>query len=129
MRTFLAAAALALASCGTANIGGATNGTVVTMQRTSFSPATLSLALNATVTWRNTDTIDHTVTSGQNGVADGKFDHNLHPGETFSFTFKTAGTYPYFCRYHWTMGMTGSVAVGGAPTTNPGTTTTGGSGY
>ena len=54
----------------------------------------------------------HTITSGSNCTSDGKFDSgNKKAGETFSFTFNTVGTYPYFCSYHCSMGMVGTVVV------------------
>ncbi|MBS2031788.1 MAG: cupredoxin domain-containing protein [Deltaproteobacteria bacterium] len=111
------------ASTGTS---GTTGSTTVNVNVTSFkfTPQTMTVQEGQTVIWTNTDTIDHTVTSGVNGVPDGKFDQLLHPGETFSFTFDTAGTFPYFCRFHFTMGMVGSVTVSTAINTTGGTGTT-----
>jgi plastocyanin len=78
-----------------------------------FNPQTLNVSPGTTVTWKNMDTVSHTVTSGnpsdnQTGTI---FDSSLiKPGDTFSFTFKDAGTYNYFCMVHpW---MTGQVVVG-----------------
>lgn len=73
-----------------------------------FEPGTLTVAAGSTVTWTNNDTAPHTVTA-----SDGSFDSgNIDPGETFSFTFETEGTFDYVCSYH--PGMAGSVTVTGA---------------
>lgn len=135
-RSILAVAALVCAAaCGSSNYGsssGATstggttgNGAItVDAQSSRFSPATITVSPGQTVTWKNMDSIDHTVTSGTNGQPDGKFDHVLHPGDTFQFTFSQAGSYPYFCRYHFSMGMTGTVSVGSGSSTGGGGTST-----
>ncbi|SRR6266487_690824 len=67
---------------------------VVNMLGNTFSPATLTIPVGSTVTWKNKSSIAHTVTSS-------KFDSgNLLPSGTFSFTFKTPGTFQYVCNYH-----------------------------
>jgi plastocyanin len=77
-----------------------------------FGSANAIVTVNAgdTVRWTNNDGDAHTVTSGPDRAADGKFDAgNLDPGQIFSFTFTTAGSYPYFCNYHF--GMESSIEV------------------
>jgi plastocyanin len=67
----------------------------------AYDPDTLvvSLATHATVKWGNTDGATHTITA--NG---GAFDSgNISPGEGYSHTFATTGTYPYHCTKHPTM--------------------------
>lgn len=80
---------------------GVTNGTTTTIN------------VGDMVTWTvAAGSGSHTITSGSNCTADGKFDSgNKKAGESFSFTFTTAGTYPYFCTYHCSMNMIGSVVV------------------
>ena len=84
-----------------------------------FMPETITVPVGTTVTWRNGETIGHTITSGAWGdvnestgirgsqSADGLFDHALAPkgqeGDTFSFTFDEPGEYPYFCQPHLAM--------------------------
>jgi len=84
-----------------------------------FMPEDITVPVGTTVTWRNGETIGHTITSGAWGdvnestglrgtqSADGLFDHALAPmgqeGDTFSFTFTEPGEYPYFCQPHLTM--------------------------
>ena len=65
------------------------------------------------VKWINTDFDRHTVTNGVDGVdpnAGMLFTSGvLKTGDSFSYTFDTAGEYPYFCALHpW---MTGLVIV------------------
>ena len=77
-----------------------------------FDPDTISAKAGTTVVWTNTDSVAHTVTSGDpNAGPSGTFDSNLiKPGKTFQHTFDSVGTTPYFCTVHpW---MTGKVTVG-----------------
>jgi plastocyanin len=81
----------------------------------AFSPNPVQVSIGATVTWTNDDAQPHTVTSGENGTPNGKFDSSpnfnplLVPGQTFSHTFTEAGQYPYFCVLH--PNMVGTVSV------------------
>ncbi len=79
-----------------------------------FSPNPLNVAPGTTVTWTNNDQVSHTITSGKvsDSNAGSLFDSGLvKPGNTFQFTFATAGTVNYFCTVHpW---MIGQVIVGG----------------
>jgi plastocyanin len=71
----------------------------------SFGPATVTVPVGATVTWKNVDDIPHTVVS-----TDGVFKSKVRDtDETFSYTFTKAGTYPYYCSVH--PKMTGKVVV------------------
>ena len=83
-----------------------------------FTPNPVNAAPGDTVTWKNTDTASHTVTSGKADNSTGNivaavFDSSLlGPGKTFSHQFTAAdvGTINYFCQVHpW---MTGQVIVG-----------------
>jgi plastocyanin len=50
------------------------------------------------VTWTNSDVVAHTATATN---PQGAFNSgNLNTGQSYSFTFDTAGTYDYFCSYH-----------------------------
>jgi len=72
-----------------------------------YSPPTITVVMgvNNTVTWVNNDDAPHTVTA-----KDGSFNSgNLNAGQSWTYTFKTPGTYAYFCSYHpW---MKGTVIV------------------
>ena len=95
-----------------------------------FSPNVLYVVPGITVTWKNTDTVSHTVTSGKitDDHTGSLFDSGLvKPGNNFQFTFATAGTYDYVCVVQpW---MTGQVIVGSSvqPTQTPNPTTDQGS--
>ena len=68
----------------------------VTMKDHTFTPQTITVPVNTTVTWVNNDQVMHTVTSETN-----LFSSNpLNPGETFSYQFKTPGVYKYHCKYY-----------------------------
>lgn len=79
-----------------------------------YGPADITVAAGDTVTWTNSDTAPHTVTSTGGGPLDSP---NMAKGDTWSFTFTQAGSYPFFCALH--PDMKGSVTVTGAaaPTT------------
>ncbi|WP_414168985.1 cupredoxin family copper-binding protein [Streptoverticillium reticulum] len=72
----------------------------------AYSPATLNISRGTTVTWTNGDTDPHTVTSSGSGPLDSPM---LNKGDTFSFTFSSAGTFSYYCTVHPT--MKGTVVV------------------
>src|SRR5690606_21106898 len=80
--------------------GGATStpetGSTVTIDNFALSPTTLTVGAGTTVTWVNNDTAAHTVTAD-----DGSFDSgNLAPGDSFTHTFDSAGSFSYHCNYH-----------------------------
>jgi plastocyanin len=73
----------------------------------AFQPASLEVAAGTTVTWTNNGQARHTATAD-----DGTFDSGrLRPGESFSFTFNTPGTFAYHCDVH--PDMTGTIVVTG----------------
>ena len=78
----------------------------------TFSPATLSVKVGDTVTWKWAGS-GHSVTSGSACTADKKFDSGAPAGTgtTFTFKFDTAGDFPYFCVPHCAAGMTGTITV------------------
>jgi plastocyanin len=76
-----------------------------TLGNRAYMPAELDVAVGATVTWVNGDSIPHTSTSDAPGWSSGI----VGPGGRFSRTFQTAGTFPYHCSLH--PGMVGSVVV------------------
>jgi plastocyanin len=70
-----------------------------------FAPASIEARAGDTITWTNTGTQVHAITT-----ADGSFDSGaLAPGQSFSFSFANPGTYAYVCNPHpW---MQGSITV------------------
>jgi len=85
-----------------------------------FSPNPLTVTPGTTVTWKNTDTVSHYVTSGQpsDNTTGTVFDSGnlIKPAGTYQFTFANAGTFNYFCTVHpW---MTGQVIVAASSTSD-----------
>ena len=112
-------AGLALLSAGTGSAVGA-DFTVETTSSFTFSPALLSVAQGDTVTWTNTTATAHTSTSGSPPGGDGLWGSPVLSGNgTFSVTFTNFApkAYPYFCSFHYFLGMTGSLTVTNATTT------------
>jgi plastocyanin len=67
----------------------------VSITKTGFSPAQVTVKAGGTVTWTNQDVTAQTVTA-----RDLSFDSStVYPHKSYSRTFKTAGTYEYYCRY------------------------------
>ena len=59
----------------------------------TFSPSDVTISVGDTVMWTNNDPFTHTTTS-DNAVWNSG---NLAGGQTFSFTFTSAGDFPYHC--------------------------------
>src|SRR5690348_2948191 len=86
-----------------------------------FQPASVTIHPGDTVqgTWSSTG---HSSTSGTPGHPTGLWDSTvLNEGDTFSHTFNTVGSFPYYCTPHGALfGMTGTVTVASAsPTPAP----------
>ncbi|HXX72084.1 MAG TPA: multicopper oxidase domain-containing protein [Candidatus Acidoferrales bacterium] len=84
------------------NSGSALNTTSI-----YFSPPTITVVIgvNNTVIWTNDDSAEHTVTATNNSFNSGY----IEPGQSFTYTFTTPGTYTYYCTIHpW---MKGTVIV------------------
>jgi plastocyanin len=93
-------------------------GAIYTVAMTSsdrFSPASLSIAEGDTVTWTNTSSFSaHTSTSGVPPTGDGHWaSPSVNPGGSFSFTFTNLPpqSYAYFCAFHYSFGMTGTLTI------------------
>ena len=91
----------------------------VSLHDNFFDPTTIDVAAGSTVVWDNSGQGEHTVTSDA-GVFDSGQEKSqwLNPGQTFSFTFPQAGTYPYHCALHGAaggIGMSGTVVVENPP--------------
>ena len=122
----IACLALTLAACGgdddddggggttatteQTDTGGAQAGepTTVDIPEISFEPTDVTVKVGESVSWTNSDDIQHTVTKvGGPGPA---FDSgNLDPGDEFEQTFDKKGKVDYVCTIH--AGQEGSVTV------------------
>jgi amicyanin len=120
MSAFLAAGAITLAACGggsgkpaagndmagmamppNAAAGAAAASKPVAtdavhIKNFAFSPATVTVTAGSTVVWTNDDSIQHDVTFDGGSIAS----NTLSQNDTFSHTFRTAGTYHYICSIH-----------------------------
>lgn len=121
----MTAVALVLAtgcgSSGSGSTGGAASNPATTVHTTllSFLPATLTVKVGTKVTWTDTDSIAHTVTTGtfvlgSDGLRssqhpDGLINMPLSQGKNISYTFTKAGKYTYYCSIHH--GMNGQIVV------------------
>ena len=94
-RMLLRALLLAFAASSFAPAAFADGATVV-MKNFDFAPMAITVPVGATVTWKNLDGEPHTVVSVDGAFRSGALDQN----DTYSFTFKKAGTYKYVCSIH-----------------------------
>src|ERR1051325_3980727 len=62
----------------------------ITITKTGFSPASVTIHPGESVTWTNSDAVDHQLTSTKASLASPV----MHTGQNYSFTFATAGTFP-----------------------------------
>lgn len=70
----------------------------------AFQPDTLRVAAGTRVVWTNGDEIEHTVTSGAPGRADGRFALRLATaGDSAAVVLDRPGTHAYFCERHPSM--------------------------
>ena len=79
----------------------------VSIEAFAFMPATIEVAADQDVVWKNHDPADHTVT-GQDGAFDSG---TMRQGGTFRTSFDSQGEYRYICALH--PGMKGTVVVTG----------------
>jgi plastocyanin len=101
----LVAATAALAVAGPAS--AATK--VISIYGSGFSPKSATITEGDTVTWRNRDNANHQVLADK-----GQFvSPIIRPGQSFSFTFRAAGTYTYNDELH--PKLTGKLVVKGLP--------------
>ena len=73
----------------------------------SFVPQFISMPIKSMVSWTNDDSIQHTVTSDEEGMFDSG---PIPPGRVWDNAFDSPGEFGYHCSIHpW---MTGRVMVG-----------------
>jgi plastocyanin len=108
-RLFLGiAAAAALVFAGPAVTAPSATATV-NIKRAGFSPGTVTINANDSVTWKNTDTIAHQVVANGGSFAS----PILGAGKTYTHTFRGGGTFRYHDGLHPT--LRGTVVVKGPP--------------
>jgi plastocyanin len=103
--------------CPLGSLAGRAVAASFTVQMTgglSFSPASLSIAQGDTVIWTNVSAFIHTSTSGAPPTGDGLWDSSsTGAGSAFAVTFTNFAprAYPYFCSFHYFLGMTGTLTI------------------
>ena len=80
-------------------------GNNVSVMDNSFDPATITVAVGATVTWTWSGYSAHNVTFNTGGVTSGD-----RTSGSYARTFNAAGTYPYHCSIHGAA-MSGTITV------------------
>jgi plastocyanin len=85
-----------------------------------FSNGDLTISLGDTVRWTNNGNVGHTSTSGSESNAGAIWNSGtLSRGESFSFRFSNPGSFPYFCRIHGSLVMSGTITVQASATESP----------
>lgn len=85
----------------------------INLKDVAFSPKNVKLSKGTKITWINNDDVEHYVNTDSHPAHSYVLDLNskaLKKGESFSYTFDTAGIYPYHCSAH-ADSMTGSILV------------------
>jgi plastocyanin len=96
-------------AAGTASVGsggGAATSATVTIGDRVFEPASTTVAVGGTVTFRNADGDEHTATSTDGGGIDSG---TLGTGASYEATFVEPGTFAFLCAFH--SDMRGSIQV------------------
>lgn len=81
----------------------------VVIKNFAFTPATITVKAGTTVTWVDRDQVAHSVVADHNTFPSSP---TLQPGDRYSHTFNTPGSFPYICGIH--PYMTGTVVVSGS---------------
>ncbi len=92
----------------------------------NFSPVRIVvvMGINNTVTFTNRDSVTHTVTATDNSFNSG----DIKAGQSWTYTFPSAGTFAYYCIYHsgWMKGtvvvLTSGTSTGSSSGTSSNTT-------
>jgi amicyanin len=83
----------------------ASESAVVTIRQMQFNPPRVVVKKGATVTWKQSDGMPHTVTGSDGGFGSPR----MSAGAEYSRTFDEAGSYGYYCSLH--PSMRGEVVV------------------
>lgn len=118
---FIAGALSTLSSCGEGNDmsygdssgnGGGSPSGAISVGNNFFNPRATTANAGNTVNWQWDGNTSHSVTSGTPGNPEGTFDSGIKSSGSFSHTFVSEGTFPYYCRVHGaSAAMTGTIIV------------------
>jgi len=117
-KAVLVCAAVAVFSCSLSG-SAATANVLVGSGGLVFTPATTNIAVNDRVIWTWAGN-NHSTTSDTNGLWDSLVNNSPH---SFTNTFTSAGTFPYHCTIHVSLGMKGTIIVA-SPNVPPSVTIT-----
>jgi plastocyanin len=98
---------------------GATTHIVEMTGNYEFVPSSLTIKQGDSVKWVVSGTKAHEVASGtviegpdgKEGVPDGLWKTDKMASGSFTYTFNSTGTFPYYCEAHLDQGMIGSITV------------------
>ena len=112
---FALLAVSSMSACNTEDDGAAAGSAdVVNVQVTSdqFTPASVTIKVGQTVRWTWGGGTHNVVSGPDCSTEDGNFKSGApQAGGTFDKKFEKAGSFPYYCQPHCTMGMKGTVVV------------------
>lgn len=75
---------------------GGVTADAVTIKDFSFQPAEITVKVGQKVTWTNEDSAVHNVIANDGPLKS----PDLEQGQSYSFTAKEAGSFPYICTFH-----------------------------
>ena len=107
MRRLLLGLAAVVTLSVSSSAGAATTGIKITSK--GFSPSSVTIQFGDSVTWTNTDSANHQEVADNGSFASPILTH----GQTYTFTFKTAGRFPYHDAIKST--LRGTIRVNGPP--------------
>ncbi len=107
------------ATSSTTPAPGATTHIVKMTGDYEFVPSSLTIKQGDSVKWIVTSNKAHEVASGtvimtedgREGVPDGLWETGKMASGSFTYTFNSTGTFPYYCDAHLDQGMIGSITV------------------
>ncbi|MBI1863582.1 cupredoxin family copper-binding protein [Candidatus Microgenomates bacterium] len=71
----------------------------IKIKDSTFNPFKLTIKKGTSITWKNYDSMPHTVTASDKSFDSG----SMAKDKTFTHTFTTVGTYDYVCTFHSNM--------------------------
>lgn len=110
----------ALYGCGDSEPGGTTSAVkadhTVIVKNNEYVPKDLTIKPGQTVEWVVQQGAHDVVSGTKTGdvcTGDGQFKSEILSGttNTFRYKFEKAGTFPYFCSPHCSVGQTGTIVV------------------
>jgi plastocyanin len=118
MRTHRVSLVACLAVCLLVSMaqGAVASGATVTQNNYFFSPGTVTVTTGSSLLIHNaTPSTPHTFTISGHGI-----DTLTNGGQSASIVINLSpGTYPFFCRFHASLGMKGTLVVLSAPGSGP----------